>query len=142
MPYAPLQKHLSQPEELIVVMLSYRLHFEIDFLQEIDEVSSKSCFQNPQHDITGIMIFAENDSKKVCFQYLEGPSGEIDQLLTNVSKDNLVARMKLEAMTTIKQRSFPQFTTQLVTIREFRHEKLKAIIKLNELRSLNSQWWG
>ena len=126
MPYKPLQDQLSNSEELIAVILSYTLRFEIDFFQEIDNIMTHSSSANPMHGITGVICFSESGTEKRAFQYLEGPSDEIDQLLVNISKDKIIEKMKLDAMSIISKRKYPWFAMNLVNIAEFQESILRA----------------
>ena len=131
MPYKPLQDKLPHPEKLIAAILSYKLKFDINFFEEIDNIVDIACEKNPLHDITGIVCFAENDQQKLCFQYLEGPSDKLDRLLINISEDRRIEKMILEGVSIINERAYPQFAMHLVSMHELQLAQSELNIEMS-----------
>lgn len=58
---------------------------------------------NPLHGITGFLSYDEND----VFQYIEGPSESIEQLVINIKKDSRQERFKTMIKCPLKFRVCP-----------------------------------
>ena len=80
--------------------------------EEIDSIVQSSALANPLRSVTGFLIFDHG----CFFQYLEGPTNELDALLVKIKRDRRHSGVKVRARSAARSPLFARWRMQRVRI--------------------------
>lgn len=73
---------------------------------QLHELRQESHRNNAEHGVTGILFYID----RVFLQFIEGPNAAIDQLYSNVSRDDRNSAIVITLDRTVSQRAFPSWS--------------------------------
>ena len=94
--------------------------------QAAGDIVRVSKVQNPLHDITGVLFFTRGKF----LQVIEGPEGELRQLMRNIEADRRHVNVQYVIDTPVQRRGFPQWNMDFFNLDErvsFDAEKLRQL---------------
>lgn len=113
-----------------LVYLSYTTE-NFDFEKDIDDILSHSRKNNPELDVTGMLVYRD----EMFIQLIEGPEENIQKLYGKITMDMRHSNLSIIVQQDVEERVFPDWTMGYRDAGKFNINLINDILSIKELQT-------